>query len=521
MTKNAPSTDALGGSVSPYLAAHAAGPIPWRRWGVAAFAEARDLDRPLFASIGYHSCERCRALRLGSFGDTAVARLLAERFVPVMVDRVCRPDVDAVYLDYVTATSGSGGWPLAVFLTPEGWPFFGETYLPRDASEDVADLIGVLETVADSWRDDRAGVRQAAAAGEGFLRDQAAPRPRGDIDLTVVERAAEYVMREADETNGGFGTVPKFPLSTVTGFLLALAHSLGDGEARYHAMRSLEGRIRGGGYDHAGGGPFRYAAGADWTAPSPEKTLYDSALLLSDLARAHGVDPREEWAAAARGTAAFLERDLAASGGLFHAAVATGAATPEPDTNLVVSWNALAARGLLEAGASFDDPHLTRSGLSTLDALLPLAARGDGVPHVLDDPSMEDVRLLEDAAALSAACLTAAEIAGRDDLLPTAAALHDEALARFGSQDTLYMTDDKTDLPVRAREERDEPTPSGAATSAENAVRLWRLSGDSARLEEARSLLEQWWAIADFSPLFAGRALDAAVGLLDATGGLR
>lgn len=318
-------TNRLARETSPYLALHASDPVDWRPWGKPAFEAAAREDRPIYLSAGYASCHWCHVMHRESFRDPDIARTLNERFVPVKVDREERPDVDAVYLAYLTAATGSGGWPMNVFLTPSLLPFFGGTYFPRRAPRHaeghVPSFPQVLADVDATWHGDRVRAETAAASALGFLSEANRPGPPEAIAPDLVNRAAEAILSAEDELHGGFGQTPKFPQAPVLGFLLRHARSSGDPATRDAAVRALRAIVRGGIYDQAGGGIMRYATDAAWLVPHFEKMLYDSAGLLANLGDAYAITGDDEFAHAARQTAEFLRRDMGAVGGGFASAL--------------------------------------------------------------------------------------------------------------------------------------------------------------------------------------------------------
>jgi uncharacterized protein YyaL (SSP411 family) len=575
----------LTAAASPYLRQHANDPVAWYQWGPEAFDAARERDVPIFLSSGYSACHWCHVMQRESFRDPVIAALINERFLPVKVDRELRPDVDALYMDYVVATTGNGGWPLSVFLAPDLSPLLGGTYLPPQPLPGLPAFIDVLEGVDEAYRAGGEELAAARSASLEFLRQQASPRYESDVDRNTLDADAEYLVRLSDSVNGGFGDAPKFPQGPLVQFLCAYYGVNPDASLPWVVTQAVTSMIRGGIYDQAGGGLFRYSTDASWRIPHFEKMLYDNALLLSTLAAAAPLadtdSVREEYAFTARQTAAFLQREMALSGGGYAASLSAdqggveGAAylwryselaavlddqglalavehlgaqddsadatrtltrgggrgvdadavdavlarlfearsarpRPEVDGKLVTAWNALAARGLLEAGAAFGDEEMTASGVSVLRVLLDRCVTPTGILRVPGDESVARVRLIEDAAHLASACLTAHEITGSGEWLETASRLHAGVVETFADGNALMMVADTTDLPVRPREQTDEPTPSGAATTIETAVRLASLTGDAGLREFASVALRGFWAIADFAPEHAGRALQAA-----------
>ncbi len=576
----------LKDQTSPYLRMHADDPVEWVPWSLAAFERARVEDKLVLLSVGYASCHWCHVMQRESFHDPETAAFLNDHYIPMKVDREERPDIDALYMEYVAAATGGGGWPMTVALTPNLLPVFGGTYFPLVAQSGSPSFMDVLRSVNKTWREEREQIERTEDATLDFLeRRSVAPEPKL-IDERLIETAVKAILGSEDTTNGGFGTAPKFPQAPVVRFLLHFAEEAGDDDSVRAAQAALRAILRGGIYDQAGGGICRYATDASWIVPHFEKMLYDNALLLSTLADAHMLEPSDEYAHAIRQTQAFLDREMSSSDGGYIASLSAEtdgvegatyvwrheelsaflsaeelalaesklgvstdgnwqrsviltrprgrdadaesvdavlgrigqerASRPQPprDDKVLVSWNAMTARGLMEAGSALGDDMMLHRGHALAMMLDSRASSASGVIHVLDDPSVEHVRLLEDAAHLEAALITAYEMADDADALDRAIELHADTLSRFVEDGTAFMTDDATDLPVRPREQNDNPLPSGANTFAENALRLYRHTLDESYRETAEALLGRFASLAEFAPSFAGTALDAAIILL-------
>jgi len=264
----------LKDATSPYLLQHADNPVDWFEWGETAFAEARRRDVPILLSVGYSACHWCHVMAHESFEDPATARLINENYVAIKVDREERPDVDAVYMDATQALTRQGGWPMTVFATPAGDPFYCGTYFPREHFQRL------LRAVAGAWESERAevidqGQKIVAALGEAVPEMSAGPAP-GAADL---DAAAALLYRGYDAVNGGFGGAPKFPPSMVLEFLLRTHARTGSAEADRMARGTLAAMAGGGMYDQLAGGFARYSVDAEWEIPHFEKMLYDNALL--------------------------------------------------------------------------------------------------------------------------------------------------------------------------------------------------------------------------------------------------
>jgi uncharacterized protein len=322
----------LVNAVSPYLLQHAADPVHWQQWNRESLSEAQIRGVPIFLSIGYSTCHWCHVMAQESFADPAVADRLNASFVAIKVDREERPDLDRVYMSYVQAVSGRGGWPLSVWLTPDLKPFFGGTYFPLEDKGDQPGFGRVLDSITAGWDRDRA---QVEAEGDRILtnlREAKATPPVGDAlpDLTepggdAFERAYVYFFENHDPQSGGFGSAPKFPRPQVIAFLLRCAVLQGlDSESGQEAMsmvhRSLVGMSRGGIHDQIGGGFHRYAVDEEWRIPHFEKMLYDQAQIAGNLIEAYRFSGDERLAGIASHLFAYLERDLRhPQGGFFSA----------------------------------------------------------------------------------------------------------------------------------------------------------------------------------------------------------
>ncbi|TQM62666.1 thioredoxin domain-containing protein [Humibacillus xanthopallidus] len=322
-------TNRLGAATSPYLLQHRDNPVHWQEWGPDAFAEARRRNVPVLLSVGYAACHWCHVMAHESFEDDEVAATLNAHFVSVKVDREERPDIDAVYMSAVTATTGHGGWPMTVFLTPEGDPFYAGTYFPRDH------FLQVLAALDEAWRTREEEVRQSGRHIATALSDALAPPPPATVDTAALDRAVTTLASQFDSRAGGFGRAPKFPPSMVLEFLLRHHARTGDDLSRRMADRTLEAMARSGMYDQLGGGFARYSVDADWVVPHFEKMLYDNALLL----RAYTSWWRATGSALARRIvdelAEFVLRDLSTPEGGFASSLDADAARVE---GLTYAW---------------------------------------------------------------------------------------------------------------------------------------------------------------------------------------
>ncbi|MCZ7425649.1 thioredoxin domain-containing protein [Micromonospora sp. WMMA1949] len=306
----------LANATSPYLLQHADNPVDWWPWCDEAFAEAKRRDVPVLISVGYSACHWCHVMAHESFENEAVARLMNDDFVCVKVDREERPDVDAVYMTATQAMTGQGGWPMTVFATPDGTPFFCGTYFPR------ANFIRLLGSVATAWRDQREAVlRQGTAVVEAIGGAQAVGGVTAPLTADLLDAAASQLAREYDETNGGFGGAPKFPPHMNLLFLLRHHQRTGSARSLEIVRHTCEAMARGGLNDQLAGGFARYSVDGHWTVPHFEKMLYDNALLLRVYTQLWRLTGDRLARRVARDTARFLADELHRAGEGFASAL--------------------------------------------------------------------------------------------------------------------------------------------------------------------------------------------------------
>jgi uncharacterized protein YyaL (SSP411 family) len=304
----------LAQETSPYLLQHADNPVDWFPWGDEALARARDEDKPILLSIGYAACHWCHVMEHESFEDAATAELMNEHFVCVKVDREERPDLDAVYMDAVAALTGGGGWPMTVFLTPDGEPFFGGTYFPPQPRHGLPSFRQLLEAVAGAWRDRRDDVgRQAAVLVEELQRNARVEPSREPLTSALLGDAVRGLRASFDPVWGGFGGAPKFPPHLALEFLLRR-------EETEIVERTLDAMALGGMYDLVGGGFHRYSVDREWLVPHFEKMLYDNALLVPAYLHGWLVLGKERYREVAEETLDYLLRELRLPEGGFASA---------------------------------------------------------------------------------------------------------------------------------------------------------------------------------------------------------
>jgi uncharacterized protein len=483
----------LKDATSPYLLQHAGNPVDWWEWSDAAFAEARRRDVPILLSVGYAACHWCHVMAHESFEDEPTARLMNELFVNVKVDREERPDVDAVYMEATQAMTGHGGWPMTVFMTPDGHPFYCGTYFRREQFH------AVLRAVAEAWAKQRADVVQQgrqvvdALSSRGAVAAGAEPPSPQVLDTAVVSLAASY-----DRARGGFGGAPKFPPSMALEFLLRHAARTGGGQALDMASGTLEAMARGGMYDQLGGGFARYSVDAEWVVPHFEKMLYDNALLARVYAHWWRLTGSPLARRIALETCDWMLRDLrTAEGGLASALDADSEGvegkfyvwTPgelrevlgDADGAAAAELFGVTAQGTFEHGSSvlqlLDDPADEQSHAGIRERLL--AARERRVPPARDDKVVAAWNGL--AIGALAECGALFE---RPDLVTAAA-----SIARLIEE--VHFRDGRL-----VRTSRDGAAGSNAgvledyADVAEGLLVLHGVTGDPARVRRAGELLD-------------------------------
>jgi uncharacterized protein len=447
--------NALSAETSPYLRAHASNPVDWLPWGPSASAAARERDVPLLVSIGYSSCHWCHVMEHESFEDPRIAAVMNEEFVCVKVDREERPDVDALYMEAVQSMTGHGGWPLHVFLTPDGLPFYGGTYFPPEPRHGMPSWTQILLAVAESWRENaeeiRAGgerIRERLSAG-ARLEPSSTP-----FDPAALDAAAKRLRESFDAVHGGFGSPPayepKFPQASVLEFLLRF----GEREMSFATLRSM---ARGGIHDQLAGGFHRYAVDASWTVPHFEKMLYDNALLARAylhgyrVALEEGAAPSadgegsgaatgsdslqaEEFARVCRSTLDWALREMRGPEGGFFSALDADSEGVEgrfylwtvseleqllgPDADAAIGWFGVSAEG------NFLDPHHPQPGLSVLTDRGPrpdgetaerIRARLSAARALRTRPFRDDKRITSWNALMVAALADSGAVLGGED----------------------------------------------------------------------------------------------------------
>jgi uncharacterized protein YyaL (SSP411 family) len=378
-------TNRLANEKSPYLLQHAHNPVDWYAWGAEAFDKARREGKPIFLSIGYSTCHWCHVMERESFENEAIAEILNRHYVAIKIDREERPDIDRIYMTYVQSATGSGGWPMSVWLTPDLAPFFGGTYFPPQNRWGNPGFGSVLTQIADAWESDREKIVESAQDVVARLKEQTAVEPlHGGVpfDTATLDSGFAVLRRTFDTRLGGFGGAPKFPRPAVYNFLLRYWHRTKNQEALDMVLLTLREMAKGGMYDQLGGGFHRYAVDDRWFVPHFEKMLYDQGQLASSYLEAYQITGDPQYAQVARGIFDYLLRDMTdPGGGFFSAEDADSVISPEhPDLKgegafYIWSWDEVKGPGrewfayrfgMTESGNVDHDPHGEFTGKNIL-----------------------------------------------------------------------------------------------------------------------------------------------------------
>jgi uncharacterized protein YyaL (SSP411 family) len=534
----------LTASSSPYLLQHAENPVDWFPWGEEAFARARAEDRPLLVSVGYSSCHWCHVMEHESFSDRTTARLQNELFVNVKVDREERPDVDALTMEACVTLTGQGGWPTTVFLTPEGRPFYAGTYFPPEPRHGLPAFRQLLQAVADAWRERRDDLEAQAERLVDALGG-AARLEAGEEELSpgLLDSAERGLARDYEPAFGGFGVAPKFPPASALELLLRRAGP----EALGMVRRTLDGMAAGGLYDVVGGGFHRYSVDARWLVPHFEKMLYDNALLTSAYLHAWVVTDDDRYRAIVEETVEYLLREMRVEGGGLASAqdadtdgvegltytwtpaewvelgldasllepfehgraivrgaldrptkerlLALRSQRPQPfrDDKAIASWNGLALATLAEAARRLDrDDWLEAAADLGAFLLGPLRGEDGRVLRSVRDGRVSGSGFLDDHANVAHGLLELHVATGDVRWLLEARRIADVAIDLFADRERggffLAPRDGET-LAARTKDLDDDPIPSGNSMLASVLLRLGRIWGDDALVEQGEGVL--------------------------------
>ncbi|HUG89064.1 MAG TPA: thioredoxin domain-containing protein [Actinomycetota bacterium] len=563
----------LASATSPYLLQHADNPVDWYEWGPEALERARAEDRPILLSVGYAACHWCHVMERESFEDEDTAALMNERFVNVKVDREERPDVDAVYMDAVQAMTGQGGWPMTVFLTPEGEPFWAGTYFPKEERHGMPAFTRVLDAVAEAWRDRRDEIRSQGRSIVEAIGRRVRP---SDEPLTgeVLDEALDHLRAAFDPDHGGFGGAPKFPQPMTLGFLLRM-HLRGAEGALDMATRTLDRMAAGGIRDLLGGGFHRYSVDRTWLVPHFEKMLYDNAQLALAYLHAFQVTGEERHRRVAVETLEYLLRDLRHEGGGFFSsedadsegeegrfyvwswdeltaevggdvaralgaepegnwegssilhgegpteevrerllAIRRGRVRPATDDKVLAGWNGLAIRAFAEAGRALGEPRYVEAAEAAAGFVLQEMRREDGrLLRAWREGRTSGPAYAEDHALMAAGLLALYEATLDLRWFEAARELADDLVRLFHDEADggFFETgSDAEELVLRPKELLDSAVPAAGSVAAEVLQRLTMLTGDATYERAALSALEQVRALMGRAATALGYALSAA-----------
>lgn len=373
----------LADSPNPYLRQHASNPVHWQPWDAAAFEEAQSRSVPIFLSIGYSACHWCHVMEHESFEDEEVAALLNERFVSIKVDREEMPDVDDAYMTAVQLATGHGGWPMSVFLTPSGDPFFAATYLPRESRGEYAGFKTILREISNSWMKERSRVVESASQfAKAIEAHRTAPLPRATskLDWTFIDRSVSAVLNLFDSSDRGSEVRPKFPPHSAIRLLLWMGEYRRRDDCMKAATKLLDAMMMGGIHDHVGGGFHRYSTDENWLLPHFEKMLYDNALMLSNYATAYRLTSNGQYKYTADRIVAWLMRELMTSDGCFYCALD---ADSDGEEGLYYTWTMDEIREvLIDDAATFAKTYRMAESGNFLDEATKRRT-GRNVPHLV------------------------------------------------------------------------------------------------------------------------------------------
>jgi uncharacterized protein YyaL (SSP411 family) len=545
----------LAGETSPYLLQHAGNPVDWYPWGDEALARAREEDKPILLSVGYAACHWCHVMEHESFEDAATAALMNEHFVSVKVDREERPDIDSVYMDAVVSLTGHGGWPMTVFLTPAGAPFFGGTYYPPEPRHGLPSFPQLLQAIADAWRERRSDIERDAGAITEQLRRTAEPS-REPLASSLLTDAVRGLRQQFDPEWGGFGPAPKFPPASVLEFLLRR------GELEL-ATKTLDAMAAGGMYDLVGGGFHRYSVDRQWLVPHFEKMLYDNALLVPVYLHGWLVTGNERYREIATETLDYMLRELALDEGGFASAedadtdgvegltytwteedevpeellhpfehgrfIIRGALDPElrarlfeerdrrrkplRDDKAIASWNGLALAALAEAGRRLGRDDYLDAARSLGEFLLgPLSTAEGRLYRSWRAGQAKHAGVLEDYADVANGLYELHVATGELRWLEESRRLAVLAVDLFGdpADGGFFLTPrDGEKLVARKKDFDDHPTPSGNSMLAYVLLRLSRLWGDQELERQAVGVFRFVAPLLSRAPSAFGHALNA------------
>jgi uncharacterized protein len=552
----------LAQETSPYLLQHADNPVDWYPWGDEAFERARAQDKPILLSVGYAACHWCHVMEHESFEDEETASLMNERFVPVKVDREERPDVDGLYMEAVVTMTGHGGWPMTVFLTPDGRPFYGGTYFPPEPRLGMPSFRQLLLAVSEAYAQRRADLERQADALVGAIREASERAPSHEpLTRELISRAVSALRAQFDPEHGGFGRAPKFPPASNLELLLRTGRE----DALELVRATLDGMAAGGMYDVLGGGFHRYSVDEAWLVPHFEKMLYDNALLASTYLHAWLVTGEKRYRRVVEETLDYMVRDLRLPEGGFASAqdadtdgvegltytwtpeeleealgephadwlqpfehgrsvvradvpeparrtlLEVRAARPQPlrDDKAITAWNGMALAAFAEAAHRLDRSDYLEVALALARFLRETVADEDGrLKRTYRDGVAKIEGYLEDYAHVANAYVELHWATGDLRWLDEARRLALHAQSFADEEHGGWFVGDH-DLVARRKEYDDHPTPSGNSMMAFAMLRLARLWGEDAWERSAVSALRLAYPLIERAPTALGHMLCA------------
>jgi uncharacterized protein YyaL (SSP411 family) len=553
----------LAQETSPYLLQHADNPVDWFPWGEEAFERARTEDKPILLSVGYAACHWCHVMEHESFEDADTATLMNERFVNVKVDREERPDVDALYMDAVVALTGHGGWPMTVFLKPDGEPFFGGTYYPPEPRHGMPSFRDVLQAISGLYRERRGDVEGSASQLRDALEQASRIAPSSEpLTEELLREAVRGLQRQFDPEWGGFGGAPKFPPALTLEFLLRM-HLRGHEEALPMVVKTLDAMAAGGMYDLVGGGFHRYSVDRTWLVPHFEKMLYDNALLASAYLHAWVVTGEKRYRRIVEETLDYILRELALPEGGFASAQdadtdgvegltftwAPGEGVPERllhpfeegrsiirgeldevlkrrlfelreerpkplrDDKAIASWNGLLLAALAESGRRLERGDWLDAATRLGEFLLGPLSDGDGrLYRTFREGRAKNTGFLEDYADVANGLYELHVATGDPGWLAESHRLARLAVDLFGDEERggfFLAPSDGERLIARQKTFDDHPTPSGNSMLAFVLLRLARIYGDADLEQQAVGVLRLVREALGRAPHAFGQALSA------------
>jgi uncharacterized protein len=545
----------LAQETSPYLLQHADNPVDWYPWSEEAFELAQAEDKPVLLSVGYAACHWCHVMEHESFEDSETAELMNERFVCIKVDREERPDVDGLYMEAVVTMTGHGGWPMTVFLTPDGRPFYGGTYFPPEPRYNMPSFRQLLLAVSEAYGERRSELERQADALVEAIREASAVRPSAEpLTTELLSRAVSALAAQFDPEHGGFGRAPKFPPASNLEFLLRTDRE----DALEMVRKTLDGMAAGGMYDVVGGGFHRYSVDERWLVPHFEKMLYDNALLSSVYLHAWVVTGEARYRRIAEETLDYLGRELRLPEGGFASAQDADTAgvegltyTWEPDEvddpgwlqpfegrgiirgelpakakqrllaererreqplrddKVVTAWNGLALAAFAEASWRLDRPDYLEVALDLARFLQEEMTGENGVLfRTYRDGAAKIEGYLEDYANVANGLLELHWATGDLRWLQEARTVADRAERFWDEERGGYFVDDHG-LIARRKEFDDHPTPSGNSMMAFVLLRLGRIYGDAEMENRAVGVFRLARLLLERAPTAVGHLLCA------------